>query len=268
MLEHRLGLILPELSSAKMLQREIAQNAFAHSHAGHQQCRELEPVAQGSKDDGGDSHHLCPVPSHSERLHPAGHIQAQDCPEPLSQEFQVQGILSAHAWRGGEARQSLGIAAASHGQRGGEMRRVRPNRAQHREDVVLQHFHPVFGDGTADPKGFHQAHRPDRQGQAALNVVAAHEADFQTSSAEIQNKLRRHSFRKRAQHGGTHQASFLGGANDLESNTGLAIDAPDQRVPVDRLANSAGGHGAVFPDVVAIEQAAKMTKSLGATRQG
>src|SRR5207302_465796 len=106
------------------------------------------------------------------------------------------------------------------------------------------------------------------QSHAALNVVAAHEADFQTSSAEIQNKLRRHSFRKRTQHGGTHQASFLGGADDLESNAGLAVDAPDQRVPVGRLANSAGGHGAVFPDVVAIEQAAKMTESLGGTRQG
>src|SRR2546427_6300285 len=147
LLEHRLGLILPELSSAKMLQRKIAQNAFAHSHAGHYQCRELEPVAQGSKDDGGDSHHLCPVPSHSERLHPAGHIQAQDCPEPLSQEFQVQGILSAHAWGGGEARQSLGIAAASHGQRGGEMRRGGPKRGPRRKEEGLQNLPPAVRGG-------------------------------------------------------------------------------------------------------------------------
>src|SRR5437879_10343246 len=81
----------------------------------------------------------------------------------------------------------------------------------HREDVVLQHFHPVFGDGTADPKGFHQAHRPDRQGHAALTAVAAHEPDSQTSSAEIQIKLRRHSSRNQPNHAERNKRTSLAG---------------------------------------------------------
>jgi hypothetical protein len=121
----------------------------------------------------------------------------------------------------------------------------------------------VFMYSTQDVEGLHQPYRPERKAEASSQNASPQLTDFQAAAAKIKYESRRVQISHRPQRRHSNQARFFFARDDFKIDFCLMAQAFDKNVAIARLASSAGGHGAVGYNAVAVHQPAKLAEGRG-----
>src|ERR1700704_3571818 len=167
---------------------EFVEQAFTNTHAWRNHGAKTQPPGDGDQNDGGDAHDLCAVAAHSEGLHPAFHVKAQNLQETLPQQPRVERPQAAESGTGGQRGESLRIAATGDSQCCCGPGTVRKRALQDRENMKSYIFRRIFVNGALDMKCLHQADGSERQADASLEDTSTQLTKFQAAAAEIENE--------------------------------------------------------------------------------
>ena len=246
----------------KRLPRNLLQQSLANAHARHHHPAHIQITPERQQDQRCHSHHVCPVASHAERLHPAGHIAPKNSVQPVPQERQIQRRQAVLARAGREGCQHFCIPAACHGDRFREIRPHRQTGFQQRPHISPHLFRLHRPDDAANLESGHQPHGSRRQLRTLLHRMLAQQGDLQAPAAEINDAAQRSVRTERAEHPFPAQPGLFRTADHLKPEPGLSPDSADERATILRFARGARCNRAIFRHTKFVHQRSEMPEGL------